>query len=77
MVDYAHSIIDDMTWELEANRNEHVEGIIKELATSNKFSKLENLSKPSGTVSQQTRQLQAGFGHNHLQKHRAPQVLLY
>jgi hypothetical protein len=40
-----------MTWELEVKRNEHGEGMTKELATSSKFGKLENLSKPSGTIS--------------------------
>jgi hypothetical protein len=51
VVDFAHSRINDMTWELEVNRNEHGEGMTKELAISSRFGKLENLSKPSGTVS--------------------------
>jgi hypothetical protein len=51
VVDFAHSTINDMTWELEVKRNEHGEGMTKELATSSKFGKLENLSKPSGTIS--------------------------
>jgi hypothetical protein len=77
VVDSTHSIINDMTLELEANRNEHGEGMIKETATSSKFGKLENLSKPNGIVSQQTKQLQVGSNHNHLQRHRTSQVLLY
>jgi hypothetical protein len=77
VVDSAHNAINDMTWELEANRNEHGEGMTKELTTSSKFGKLENLSKPSGIVSHQTKQLQIGFCHNHLKKHKASQVLLY
>jgi hypothetical protein len=51
VVDFAHSIINDMTWELEVNRNEHGERMTKELATSNRFGKLENLSKLGGTIS--------------------------
>jgi len=51
VVDNAHSIINDMTSKLEVNRNEHGERMTKELATSNRFGKLENLSKPGGTIS--------------------------
>lgn len=50
VVDFAHSIINHMTWELEVNRNEHGERMTKELATSNRFGKLENLSKLGGIV---------------------------
>jgi hypothetical protein len=51
VADSTHSIINDMTSELEVNKNEHVERMTKEITTSNKFGKLENLSKPSGTTS--------------------------
>jgi len=51
VVDYAHNKINDMTWELEVDKNEHGEGMTKDLATSRIFEKLENLSKPNGTIS--------------------------
>jgi hypothetical protein len=51
VVDSTHNKINDMTWDLEADRNEHGEGMIEDLATSSIFEKLENLPKPNGTIS--------------------------
>jgi hypothetical protein len=51
VVDSTHSTINDMTWELEVNIKKHGERMTKELTTSSKFGKLENLSKPTGTIS--------------------------
>jgi len=45
VVDYAHNKINDMTWELETDKNEHGEGMTKDLATSRIFEKLEKSFK--------------------------------
>ncbi len=51
VVDSTHNKINDMTWDLEADRNEHGEGMIEDLTTSSIFEELENLPKPNGTIS--------------------------
>ncbi len=51
VVDSTRNKINDMTWDLEADRNEHGEGMIEDLATRSIFEKLEILPKPNGTIS--------------------------